>query len=181
MTPLKVLTAVERSGAVAGGGYSTPETQIVLRIEHVSTVTVSRNRPRVRCRRFRQRGSRERRIDGDGKVSRGVGRVAAIAALVVAVVAAVLLLRGGETYRVTAEFQNAAQIVKGNEVVVGGTNVGLVEEIDLGADGQALITFNVSESPVARFSSSCRRPGARERRSSPDRPSARAQPRPPST
>lgn len=88
---------------------------------------------------------RESQIDSEGKVARGVSRWAALAALAVAVLAAYLLLRGGETYRVTAEFQNAAQIVKGNEVVVGGTNVGLVEEIDLGADGQALITFNVEE------------------------------------
>jgi phospholipid/cholesterol/gamma-HCH transport system substrate-binding protein len=78
-------------------------------------------------------------------VGRGIGRAAVIAGLVVAAIALFLLLRGGETYRVTAEFSNAAQIVKGNEVVVGGTNVGLVEEIDLGTDGQALITFSVDE------------------------------------
>ena len=49
-----------------------------------------------------------------------IGRVAALIALVVAVLAVVVLLGGGEEYEVTAEFENAGQLVKGNEVVVGG-------------------------------------------------------------
>ena len=52
---------------------------------------------------------------------------------------------GGEDYKVTAEFENASQLVKGNEVVVGGTAVGTVKEIELGDDGQALVTFTVDE------------------------------------
>ena len=51
-----------------------------------------------------------------------IGRIAAIVALVIAVVAIVVLLSGnGDDYEVTAEFENASQLVKGNEVVVGGT------------------------------------------------------------
>jgi phospholipid/cholesterol/gamma-HCH transport system substrate-binding protein len=69
-----------------------------------------------------------------------------VAALLAAFVAVVLMLRGGNGgYEVTAEFENAAQIVKGNEVVVGGTKAGLVQDIDLGANGEALITFSVDE------------------------------------
>ena len=62
-----------------------------------------------------------------------------------AVVVVVMLLAGGEEYEVTAEFQNASQLVKGNEVVVGGAAVGTVKEIELGPDGQALVTFTVDE------------------------------------
>ena len=44
----------------------------------------------------------------------------------VAGVAVVLLLMSGgeEEYTVTAEFDNASQLVKGNEVVVGGLGTG---------------------------------------------------------
>jgi phospholipid/cholesterol/gamma-HCH transport system substrate-binding protein len=61
------------------------------------------------------------------------------------VVAAVILLSGGSSYEVTAEFENAGQIVPGNEVVVGGHAAGSVQDIDLGPEGQALITFTVDE------------------------------------
>ena len=68
-------------------------------------------------------------------------------ALAIAGVAVVLLLMSGgeEQYEVTAEFDNASQLVKGNEVVVGGLAAGSVKEIELGPDGQALVTFTVSE------------------------------------
>ncbi len=73
-----------------------------------------------------------------------IARIAALVALVIAVVVAVLLLAGGgDDYEVTAEFQNASQLVKGNEVVVGGAPVGTVKEIELGPSGQALVTFTV--------------------------------------
>ena len=55
-----------------------------------------------------------------------------------------LLLGGGEDYTVTAEFQNASQVVKGNQVVVGGEAVGSIQEISLGDHGQALVKFSVS-------------------------------------
>ncbi len=75
-----------------------------------------------------------------------IGRLAAIVALVIAVVAIVVLLSGnGDEYEVTAEFENASQLVKGNEVVIGGAAAGTVKEIELGPDGQALVTFTVNE------------------------------------
>ncbi|MGH2955236.1 MAG: MlaD family protein, partial [Solirubrobacterales bacterium] len=75
-----------------------------------------------------------------------IGRVAAVVALVIAVVAVVMLLGGnGDEYEVTAEFENASQLVTGNEVVVGGANAGSVKEIELGPDGQALVTFTVAD------------------------------------
>jgi phospholipid/cholesterol/gamma-HCH transport system substrate-binding protein len=72
--------------------------------------------------------------------------VAAILALVAGVVAVgFLLLGGGSEYTVTAEFENASQLVKGNQVVVGGKSVGSVKEINLGDHGQALVVFSVED------------------------------------
>ncbi|MGH2804031.1 MAG: MlaD family protein, partial [Thermoleophilaceae bacterium] len=59
------------------------------------------------------------------------------------VVAALLLFGGDGGYRVTAEFLNAGQLVNGNEVRVGGTSVGTVEQIDVSPDGRAEVTFTV--------------------------------------
>jgi phospholipid/cholesterol/gamma-HCH transport system substrate-binding protein len=74
------------------------------------------------------------------------GRVAAIGAVVLAIaIVAVLLFRGGGGYRVTVEFQNAAQLVKGNQVTVGGTPVGSVEDIKITEDGRANIEISVKE------------------------------------
>src|SRR5688572_12683699 len=56
-----------------------------------------------------------------------------------------LLRNGGEDYRVTAEFQNASQLVTGNEVMIGGLSAGLVKEIELGDEGEALVTFTVDD------------------------------------
>lgn len=75
-----------------------------------------------------------------------IGRIAAFVALVVAVVAVVVLLTSGEdAYEVTAEFENASQLVTGNEVVVGGAAAGTVKGIELGDNGQALVTFTVED------------------------------------
>jgi phospholipid/cholesterol/gamma-HCH transport system substrate-binding protein len=76
--------------------------------------------------------------------------VAALAALAVAVIAVFLLLGAGgeDEYEVTAEFENAGQLVKGNQVVVGGVPAGTVNEIELGPQGQALVTFTVTEEYV---------------------------------
>jgi phospholipid/cholesterol/gamma-HCH transport system substrate-binding protein len=78
--------------------------------------------------------------------SSAVGRIAAVVALVVAAVAVgLLLLRGGSSYEITAEFQNASQLVKGSQVVVAGVPTGTVKDIALGDHGQALVTFTVSD------------------------------------
>ena len=80
------------------------------------------------------------------KGSSGAVRIVAVAAIAIAAVVLVLLLRnGGEDYRVTAEFQNASQLVNGNEVMVGGQSAGLVKEIELGDNGQAMVTFTVDD------------------------------------
>jgi phospholipid/cholesterol/gamma-HCH transport system substrate-binding protein len=60
-------------------------------------------------------------------------------------IVAVLLFRGGGGYRVTAEFQNAAQLVKGNPVTIGGTSAGSVEKIEITDNGRAKIELSIKE------------------------------------
>jgi phospholipid/cholesterol/gamma-HCH transport system substrate-binding protein len=76
-----------------------------------------------------------------------VARVAAILALIGAVAVVLLLvLGGGSSYTVTAEFENASQLVTGNNVNVAGVPVGSVEEISLSDNGQALVKMEISDS-----------------------------------
>jgi phospholipid/cholesterol/gamma-HCH transport system substrate-binding protein len=69
--------------------------------------------------------------------------VGAIAAAVI-VVGFILLSNGGDpTYKL--RFQNAGQLVKGDEVQVGGRGVGSIKEIELTPDNQALVTIEMHE------------------------------------
>jgi phospholipid/cholesterol/gamma-HCH transport system substrate-binding protein len=73
-------------------------------------------------------------------------RAAALGALAVAVivVAAVLLTGGGgHTYKLN--FQNAGQLVKDDDVQIGGRRVGSVRKIELTEDNQAQIEIKVDE------------------------------------
>ena len=91
------------------------------------------------------------------------GRLAAIVAVAVAAVAVVMLLTGGEEeYEVTAEFENASQLVPGNQVMVGGTPAGSVSSIELGDSGQALVSFTVDEqfAPLPRGTTATVRQGS---------------------
>src|SRR5688500_11483331 len=78
---------------------------------------------------------------------RGRARAVAVVALLVgAVIALVLVVRGGEDeYTLTAQFQSASALVPGNEVVIGARPVGTVKEIRLAPDGQANVTITVDE------------------------------------
>jgi phospholipid/cholesterol/gamma-HCH transport system substrate-binding protein len=75
-----------------------------------------------------------------------VGRVAAVLALVGAIVVVLLLvLGGGSSYKVTAEFENASQIVTGNNVSIAGAPVGSIKKISLADNGQALVEMQISD------------------------------------
>ena len=80
-------------------------------------------------------------------MSRPLGRVLAIAALVaaIAVVAVVLFANRGPGYTVHARFQNASQLVKGDFVQVAGVPVGKVAGIDLTSDGQADVRMKITD------------------------------------
>ena len=71
--------------------------------------------------------------------------VVALLAAVVVLVLFLVLTSGGDDYEITAEFQNASQLVIGNKAVVGGRPVGTVEEITLAEDGQALVRLSIDE------------------------------------
>jgi phospholipid/cholesterol/gamma-HCH transport system substrate-binding protein len=81
------------------------------------------------------------------RVRRGGGfaRLAAIGALVlVAIAILVLLLSGGGNsnhYRLL--FETGGQLVKGNQVLIGGTPVGSVDDVKLTDNGQAQIDISV--------------------------------------
>jgi phospholipid/cholesterol/gamma-HCH transport system substrate-binding protein len=76
-----------------------------------------------------------------------IGRVAAVGAIAIAIVAvAVILLSSGSSYQVRAIFVNASQIVQGNLVEVGGNPVGTVSNIALTPQGQAELTLQISNS-----------------------------------
>jgi phospholipid/cholesterol/gamma-HCH transport system substrate-binding protein len=83
----------------------------------------------------------EEQEEGSRTVRIAVRVTLAVAALVVAYV----LFFGGSEYTITAEFQNASQLVKGSQVVVAGVPSGSVKDIALGDHGQALVTFTVSD------------------------------------
>jgi len=67
-------------------------------------------------------------------------------AVIVAVAAvAVVLLNSGSDYKVHALFQNASQLVKGDNVQVSGAPIGSVDSIKLTDDGQADVTLNITD------------------------------------
>jgi len=76
-----------------------------------------------------------------------VGRVAAFAAVAIAIVAVVvILLSGGSSYQVKAIFTNASQLVPGDQVQVAGNPVGSVSKITLTPSGQAELTLTINSS-----------------------------------
>jgi phospholipid/cholesterol/gamma-HCH transport system substrate-binding protein len=85
-----------------------------------------------------------------------IARAAAIGSLVVAVIAiAVLMFGGGGGTEYTVRMQTANQLVKGNEVKVGGLPVGEITDIKLSDDNQADIKVKINDdfAPLRRGSS----------------------------
>jgi phospholipid/cholesterol/gamma-HCH transport system substrate-binding protein len=76
-----------------------------------------------------------------------VARAAAVGAIALVAILAVwlLLLRGPGGHEYTLIFQNAGQLVKGDNVQVGGRAVGTVESISLTHDNQAAVKIAVQE------------------------------------
>jgi hypothetical protein len=92
-----------------------------------------------------QEHDREELTEEQEEGSRTVRIVVRVAIAIAALVVAYVLLFGGSEYTITAEFQNAAQLVPGSQVVVAGVPTGSVKDIALGDHGQALVTFTVSD------------------------------------
>jgi phospholipid/cholesterol/gamma-HCH transport system substrate-binding protein len=75
-----------------------------------------------------------------------VGRILATAALIAAVaLLALAMFGGGDAYRVRAVFDNAGQLVNGNEVRIGGQSVGKISDIDLDDSANAVVTMDVDD------------------------------------
>jgi phospholipid/cholesterol/gamma-HCH transport system substrate-binding protein len=69
-----------------------------------------------------------------------------VAALVAAIALAAIAMFGqGGSYTVSAVFENAGQLVKGNQVRVGGRPVGTITDIDLDDSAQAVVKMSVDE------------------------------------
>jgi len=76
-----------------------------------------------------------------------IGRVAAFAAVGIAIAAvAIILLSGGSSYQVKAIFTNASQLVTGDQVQVAGNSVGSISKITLTPGGQAELTLDINSS-----------------------------------
>lgn len=74
-----------------------------------------------------------------------IGRVAAVGAVVIAIVAvSVILMSGGSTYKVYAIFTDASQISSGNQVVVAGSPIGSIGSLTLTPQGQARMELDIS-------------------------------------
>jgi phospholipid/cholesterol/gamma-HCH transport system substrate-binding protein len=85
-----------------------------------------------------------------------IARAAAVGSLVVAIIAiGVLMFGGGGGTEYTVRMQTANQLVKGNQVRVGGLAVGEITDIKLSEDNQAdiKVTINDDFAPLRRGSS----------------------------
>jgi phospholipid/cholesterol/gamma-HCH transport system substrate-binding protein len=75
-----------------------------------------------------------------------IARVAVLAVLVLAaVLVATMLLGGSEKSTYKLRFQNAGQLVKDNDVQIGGRRIGSVREINLTDTNEAEIDIEISE------------------------------------
>ena len=76
----------------------------------------------------------------------GFGRIAAIAALVLIVIAIGWLVLGGDDdgYNYDLIFETGGQLVEDNEVLIGGAPVGTVNSIELTDNGQAEVAITVN-------------------------------------
>lgn len=85
-------------------------------------------------------------------------RLATVAAVILAVlvVAWLLFTEGGSSYEVTITLDNASQLVKGNQVKVGGVSVGSVESIELGDDARARVKLTIDDDSVTPLHSGSR-------------------------
>jgi phospholipid/cholesterol/gamma-HCH transport system substrate-binding protein len=77
---------------------------------------------------------------------RGLARPAAIGALILIAIAIIVLLlsSGGNGNHYRLLFQTGGQLVKGNQVLIGGAPVGSVDDIKLTDSGQAQVDISVN-------------------------------------
>jgi phospholipid/cholesterol/gamma-HCH transport system substrate-binding protein len=75
-----------------------------------------------------------------------VARILALAALIAALaLAGLAMFGGGDPYKVRAVFENAGQLVSGNQVRVGGQPVGTIVDVELDESANAIVTMEVGD------------------------------------
>jgi phospholipid/cholesterol/gamma-HCH transport system substrate-binding protein len=81
------------------------------------------------------------RVRGGG----GFGRIAGIGALALIAIAIIVLLlsSGGNSNQYRLIFETGGQLVKGNQVLIGGASVGSVDDVQLVDNGQAQVDISV--------------------------------------
>jgi phospholipid/cholesterol/gamma-HCH transport system substrate-binding protein len=95
---------------------------------------------------LRPEGANASSAPGPAQRGSGLARFLALAALIGAAVLIALLMFGGDGgYRVTAVFENAGQLVKGNQVRVGGRPIGTVKDIELDERAQAVVELEIDD------------------------------------
>src|SRR5215469_5194910 len=73
-----------------------------------------------------------------------IARVAAVASLAIAIaVVALVVLGGGTSYTLRANFLDAGGLVPGNEVLMGPAKVGSVQSISLTGNGRAQVKMSI--------------------------------------
>jgi virulence factor Mce-like protein len=78
-----------------------------------------------------------------------LGQVASVAALLIAAVSvAVIVLAGGSSYILHAQFSNASGLVDGGLVEVAGRAVGSITDVSLAPDGEAEVTMSLGGGSV---------------------------------
>ncbi|HEY1713742.1 MAG TPA: MlaD family protein [Solirubrobacteraceae bacterium] len=83
-------------------------------------------------------------MGGGAPRSSVAARVGALGALALAlIVVGVLILGGGSSYSLSADFQNASGLVKGDNVLIGPAAVGTINSIGLTRSGQARIRMTL--------------------------------------
>jgi phospholipid/cholesterol/gamma-HCH transport system substrate-binding protein len=89
----------------------------------------------------------ERTANGD-RTDRGLtfARAAAVGGLLaLALLVALAMFGGASPYTLTASFENGGQLVKGNQVQVGGRAIGTISKIELGETGEAEVTMELED------------------------------------
>src|SRR3954451_14655233 len=74
-----------------------------------------------------------------------IRRATALAAVAAAAVVVLMLMLRGPAYEVSLTVPNASQLVKGDQVKVGGVPVGKVSKIGLADDGRAHLVLSLRD------------------------------------
>jgi phospholipid/cholesterol/gamma-HCH transport system substrate-binding protein len=93
-----------------------------------------------------QTGATTREVEAQAGPRSGFARFAAIGGVIAGAVLIALVMFGGDGgYRVEAVFTNAGQLVKGNQVTVGGRAIGSIKNIELDDRSQAVIEMEIED------------------------------------